>query len=127
MSPDLAPSSFTCEIEKAPDRTLGHCSGRLIGDTCQEFQAKIRGLIPEGKPIVVDLRNVKFIDSAGLGALVSLWASAKRRTEVDIRWADTHPGTPAAELKVANPSDPVKKAFRLTRLDKLFGGAEISE
>jgi anti-sigma B factor antagonist len=58
---------------------------------------------PSGRPLVVELDQVSFIDSAGLGALVG---AAKR--------AAAH----GASLHVACARPQVRQLFRLTGLDR---------
>jgi anti-sigma B factor antagonist len=58
-----------------------------------------------GKNILVDLRDVRFIDSSGLGALVSGYKNAI-----------SHQGT----LKLAGLQTQVQSMFELTRLHRVF-------
>jgi anti-anti-sigma factor len=117
-------SQLSFDIEKTGQDTFVRCSGRVVSDTCPLFQNTIRELISEGKCIVLDLSNVTHIDSAGLGALVGVWSSAKKRAaEVDIRWAEPRASSSGPDLKIVNLNERSKKLFRLTRLDRLFGGS----
>src|SRR5690349_6160693 len=54
------------------------------------------------KNIEVDLSQTTFVDSSGLGALVSLHKAAARR---------------AGTLRLVNPRPPVQQILELTRLD----------
>ena len=55
-------------------------SGRIALPECHgDLKNAVRGLIERGrKQIVLDLEAVPFVDSAGLGELVSSYASVKR-------------------------------------------------
>ncbi len=55
-------------------------TGRITSTECRgDLKNAVRGLIERGrKQIVLDLEAVPFLDSAGLGELVSCYASAKR-------------------------------------------------
>ena len=56
--------------------------GDLDMDTAYEFDAEVRRIQHEGPDtLVVDLRDVRFIDSAGLGRLVALARRGKRMGE----------------------------------------------
>jgi anti-anti-sigma factor len=76
-------SSLDCEVEKATERdklgnrvTTVKCRGRIISDTASQLKETVRRLIPLGGRIIVDLGDVSYLDSSGLGVLVSLKVSA---------------------------------------------------
>ncbi len=53
------------------------CSGRIVfGDESLALRDFVKGLLQEHKKIVVNLREVNYIDSGGLGTLVGLYTSA---------------------------------------------------
>jgi anti-anti-sigma factor len=86
--------------------TLMRLKGRLDAAAAPRLLARLTGAIAEGKAqFVVDLADVPFIDSTGLGALVS-GLKAARRVEGDLR--------------LAAPSPQVRKLLRLTTLDRVF-------
>jgi anti-anti-sigma factor len=76
-------SSLRCEVEKATERdklgnrvTTVKCRGRIISDTASQLKETVRALIPLGGRIIVDFADVSYLDSSGLGVLVSLKVSA---------------------------------------------------
>ena len=73
-SPDLQ-----INIEKKAEETIVHGSGRITSATSDLLQRTIRGLIPGTKRIVLDLAEVDYIDSSGLGAMVSVYLAARSR------------------------------------------------
>jgi anti-sigma B factor antagonist len=78
----MAPQgSFHYEIEKSDDQvgqklTKITCHGRLVAGNAPEITALVKPLIPQGGRIVIDLGDVSYLDSSGLGALVGLKVSA---------------------------------------------------
>jgi len=55
------------------------CSGRLVlGEESANLRHLVRDLLNEHKQVVLDLGNVTYIDSSGLGVLVGLYAAAKK-------------------------------------------------
>jgi anti-sigma B factor antagonist len=55
--------------------------GRIVlGEESNALREKVKGLIAEGKKkIVLNMANIKYIDSAGLGTLVGAHVSAKKQ------------------------------------------------
>jgi anti-sigma B factor antagonist len=85
-------------IEVKEERLDAHNSGDL--------KVEMQRLFDEGiKNLLVDLKDVRFIDSSGLGALVSGFKNAI-----------SHQGS----LKLATLQPQVKSMFELTRLHRVF-------
>jgi anti-sigma B factor antagonist len=83
---------------------------RLAGEidvaTAPRLRDRLVALVTGGNPhLVVDLTGVEFIDSMGLGALVS-----------GMKRARAHDG----DLRLAGATDHVTKVLALTRLDLAF-------
>lgn len=102
-------SELTFEVVKSPEETFVRCNGRIVSATSRDLQDTVRSLIPGANRIVLDLTNVSYLDSSGLGALVSLYLSAKRQQ---------------CELKLINLNQRLKELFRLTKLAGIFEGHE---
>jgi anti-sigma B factor antagonist len=78
----------------------------LEGDASLVFKEKLKNLIVDGRSrVVVDLGNVGFVDSQGLGALISGLKVLRHEQGV---------------LKLANISEPVEAVLRITRLLRVF-------
>ena len=105
MSEDETPV-LQLETERQPDATIVHCTGKVVIDSWTMFTVAVRALIPEGKPILVDLANVSLVDSVGIGTFVSVWASARKG---------------GCELKFINLNEQIHDLFEITRLHGLFG------
>jgi anti-sigma B factor antagonist len=102
-------SELNLETVKTPDETIVHCSGKITSGTSAQLQTTVRGLIPETKCVVLDLTDVSYMDSSGLGAIVGLYLSAKRQDRV---------------LKLINLNQRLKELFRITQLASVFKGHE---
>ena len=70
-------NSFTLDVERNGSTAIVHCRGRLVSGVCHVLYDKVHPLIPQSKRIVLDLTDLAFIDSMGLGTLVRLYVSAK--------------------------------------------------
>ena len=79
--------------------------GRLDAAVAIRFKDEMRGLTEEGpERIVLDMRNIDFLDSSGLGAVVAAMKQAGS----------------AHRLELAGLTPTVKKVFSLTRMDTVF-------
>ncbi len=104
MSDDETPV-LQMKIEKRPDANIVHLTGKVVIESWTEFTTTVRSLIPEGKPILVDLAKVTQVDSVGIGTFVSVWASARKA---------------GCELRFINLNDRIHDLFEITRLHGLF-------
>ena len=96
---------LTFRTEKNADEAAVYASGRITSATSGLLQATIRGLIPETKRIVLDLANVNYIDSSGIGAMVAVYLAASRVQ---------------CELKVVNAQPRIRDLFEITKLSAVF-------
>jgi anti-sigma B factor antagonist len=72
------PSALTLDIELYPeDVAVLRCHGRLVAGATSVLSAAVTKLIPTSKRIVLDLSDLKHMDSMGLGTLIKLYVSAK--------------------------------------------------
>jgi anti-sigma B factor antagonist len=54
------------------------CAGRIVfGEETAELRDRVKALIAPGSRIVLNLADVTYIDSGGLGTLVSLFITAR--------------------------------------------------
>lgn len=78
---------------------------RLGADRAVAFKETIGRFIQRGeKQIVLDLSCVQFVDSSGLGAILSIL----KRLSKD------------GELVICGITEPVASMFKLTRMDRIF-------
>ena len=74
-------SSFRYEVQKSGESradkvTTITCHGRLVSENSIEVKELVKALLPQGGRIVIDLSDVSYLDSSGLGTLVGLKVSA---------------------------------------------------
>jgi anti-sigma B factor antagonist len=100
-------------IHKEGDICVVTVEGQLIVGNRQELKQKVLDEIERGeRKFLVDFSQTGYIDSSGLGVLVSL---SKKIRE--------HGG----ELRLTNLNEDLKTLFELTKLDTLFQIAESRE
>jgi anti-sigma B factor antagonist len=105
-------SSFHCEIEKAAASQDGNavttvkCHGTLNSAAAPHLRDQVKPLLPHGGRLVIDLADVNFLDSSGLGTLVALKASAMKQGY--------------CRLEMINMTPRVLELFRITKLYDLI-------
>lgn len=58
--------------------TIVDCAGRIVfGEESAELREKVRGLIDQNSRIILNLADISYIDSGGLGTLVALYTTAR--------------------------------------------------
>jgi len=94
------------DLQDEPNAKVMAVEGVVTLDNCQELLKEGKGLASDGfVDVIVDFRKVEFIDSAGIGTLISLSKVMK----------DGGGG-----LKLRNLGDNIKRVFALSRLDAFF-------
>lgn len=94
------------QVEKINDVLVVDVEGQLIVGNRQELKQKVLEELQNGQlKFVVDFEKTGYIDSSGLGVLVSL--SKKIREK-------------GGELRLANLNEDLRTLFELTKLDTLF-------
>jgi anti-sigma B factor antagonist len=81
--------------------------GRIVlGEESNALREKLKGLVAAGKKkIVLNMANIKYIDSAGLGTLVAAHVSAK---------------TQGASVRLSNLGEKFHEILQVTRLLTIF-------
>ena len=94
------------QVEKENGVLVVDVEGQLIVGNRQELKQKVLEELEGGeRKFVVDFEKTGYIDSSGLGVLVSL--SKKIREQ-------------GGELRLANLNEDLRTLFELTKLDTLF-------
>jgi anti-anti-sigma factor len=109
--PTTPEAVFHCEVEKSEEASIGTittiiCHGRLLGENSSQIKELVKPLIPQGGRIVLDLTDLAYLDSSGLGTLVGLKVSAAKEGY--------------CKLELVNLSPRVKELLRLSNLTQLF-------
>jgi len=82
------------------------CSGRLIfGEESASLRDTVKKLLEQSPKVVMNLREVNYIDSGGLGTLVSLYTSARNA---------------GGAVKLASLSQRVGDLLQVTKLLTIF-------
>ena len=106
-NPVIRAPELKLETEKKDSQTTVRATGRITSATSATLENTLRDLIAEGKRVVLDLTNVDYVDSAGLGALVSVYTHARRAN---------------CDLEIANPKQRIRDLFNRSGLASVFEG-----
>jgi anti-sigma B factor antagonist len=88
------------------DVIVVRCNGRLVaGPEVQSLQSHVRSLLPEVRTVILQLEQVSFVDSSGLGSMVRLASSAR---------------VSGAEVKLCAIPSMLRKTLEMTNLLSLF-------
>ncbi len=100
--------------EKFKDVAVLRLDGKLvIGDEVEQFRKAISETVKEGdKKIVIDLSNLSYMDSTGLGELVRAYTTVKKAN---------------GELKLASLTEKVKDLMFMTKLLTIFENYDTVE
>jgi anti-sigma B factor antagonist len=76
-SNEAAPSRLRVDIERDGDAAVVRCGGKLVAGVNDFLYTEVGRLIPVSKRIVLDLTELSYMDSMGLGTIIRLYVSAK--------------------------------------------------
>jgi anti-sigma B factor antagonist len=101
------PATFAAQPGQQPGSWVLHVRGEIDVATSPELRRELHQLLDRGGPIVVDLHDLTFIDSSGLGVLVGTLQRVRERGRGE-------------QLVLAGLQDPVRRVFDITGLSELF-------
>ncbi len=101
----LATPELRLEVAATPEETLVRCIGKMTFTGAGALQAELRRLIHETKRLVLDLAEMTYLDSFGLGVLVGAHLSAKRQQR---------------QLRLINMSPQARQLVQVTHLTYLL-------
>lgn len=96
---------LSLEPETRESETFVRARGRIASSTAASFESTLRDIVSHNHRVVLDLTNVDYIDSSGLGSLVAVYMHASRTK---------------CELELANPKTRIKDLFSRSGLASMF-------
>jgi anti-sigma B factor antagonist len=108
-NPVIPTPELRLDPEKKGSETIVRATGRITSSTSAKLENALRDLVSENKRVVLELTAVDYIDSAGLGTLVSIYMHARRA---------------GCDLEIANPKQRIRDLFSRSRLSSVFEGHE---
>jgi|SRR6516165_12572035 len=87
------------------EETVIRCIGKMTYTSAEVLRSTVRPLFPEAKRLVLDLRDMTYLDSFGLGVLVGVYLSAQRQ---------------GCQLKLINVNQQAQQVIRITNVTYLI-------
>lgn len=92
-------------VNKSKDAVKIAIAGEIDLSTIDHIKPVLEDLKMENKDIIVDMDEVKFIDSTGLGVFVKMYKDQKSIDKI---------------ITVINTRDSVRKIFKITCMEEMF-------
>lgn len=92
------------ETVTTPDETLIRCIGKITYSSCEALRSAVKGQLPETTQLVLDLKEMTYLDSFGLGVLVGIYLSTRQQ---------------GCRLRLINVNQQAKDVLRITNLTYL--------
>lgn len=96
---------MTLEITRTGAAAIVRCSGRLVAGVNELLYNEVKPLIPVSQQIILDLTDLAYMDSMGLGTIVRLYVSAR---------------SASCELRLINLGKRVRELLGVTHLLSVF-------
>ncbi len=107
--PEESDRVLSFAVERDGDTAVVKCHGRLIAGTTEEFYQEVKQLLPQTKVVVVDLAELTYVDSTGLGSLVRLYTTARQH---------------GCQFQLLHLGKQLRNVLKLTNLLSVFAQAE---
>lgn len=94
------------QVESTGDVRIVHVKGKVTFEYCPAFQKHLDSILDEGvRRIVIDFKEVPFIDSSGIGEVLRLFKKMK----------DSN-----GEIVLANPNRKLRDLFSMYRFNQFM-------
>jgi anti-anti-sigma factor len=105
---------MTIDERRFGDVTLLKVNGRIVfGDGAQQLREHLNNLMDEARlKFLLDLRDVTYIDSFGVGVIAAKYVSVRRK---------------GGDLKIVHPSDRSRRVMTISGLMRIFESFESAE
>jgi len=102
-SKPLTGSVIEIKTQTSGDEAIVEVTGKLLaGESCNAFVEKLQNLFAEGaKIILLNVAGISYVDSTGIGALISAYVSITKQ---------------GGKMKLLNMTERVRSLLAMTRL-----------
>lgn len=107
-SPISSTRGFRVDVYQKEDVTVVECHGKLTVENTPLLKSEAKSVMGPKKRLVLDLKQVPFMDSSGLGTIVGLYVSAR---------------TSRCEFALVNANPQIRELLGISNLLLLFESA----
>jgi anti-anti-sigma factor len=101
------------EVESRGDRRIVRIKGKVTFERCPQLQSRLDSLLNQNvREIVIDFREVPFIDSSGIGEILRLFKLIRDQK---------------GELVLINPNRKLRELFKMYRFEHFMKIREAVE
>jgi stage II sporulation protein AA (anti-sigma F factor antagonist) len=94
------------QIESRDERRIVHLRGKVTYEHCAELQARLDEMLDKDiREVVIDFKEVPFLDSSGIGEILRLYKLMRERH---------------GELVLLNPNQKLRTLFTMYRFDRFM-------
>ena len=94
------------QVESSGDRRIIRIKGKVTFEYCPILQSRLDSIVDEGaRHVVIDFKDVPFIDSSGVGEVLRLFKRVKDSS---------------GEVVLANPNRKLRDLFSMYRFDQFM-------
>jgi anti-sigma B factor antagonist len=98
--------SFKIDTREVNGVTVASCHGRIVfGDESTYLREHLKQILSSSRKVILDLSEVSYIDSGGLGTLVGVYSSARAA---------------GADVKLTGLNQRIKDVLQITKLVTVF-------
>ena len=104
----MPPMNISITVKETQGVMLVSVNGRIVfGEEANELRREVKPLVQTlGTAVVIDLSQVSYVDSGGIGALVGLYTTARAG---------------GGEMKLAGANPKVRHVLEITKLVEVLG------
>jgi anti-sigma B factor antagonist len=94
------------QVETRGDRRIVRIKDKITFEHCPLLQSRLDGVVEEGvRAVIIDFRNVPFMDSSGIGEILRLFKLLRDRK---------------GEVVLINPNQKLHNLFKMYRFEKFM-------
>jgi anti-sigma B factor antagonist len=105
MCENRSMNRLSVEVERDGRSAVVRCAGKLVAGVNDLLYTEVSRVIPESKRVVLDLTELSYMDSMGLGTIIRLYVSAKAA---------------GCELELVNIGPRIRELLGMTNLLSVF-------